>query len=105
VETLIKATEGLPVFGLPVDGIDLGAWPWESKINIDMLALHVMRAMDSDLSYPIILDDCGYIADGWHRVLKAIITGRKKVKAIRLRVMPPPDFSVEYTDKENGEDD
>ena len=46
---------------------------------------------DCSLNYPIILDDCGQIADGYHRLCKAILEGRETIKAIRLEEMPAPD--------------
>ena len=44
----------------------------------------------ADLKYPIILDDTGFICDGWHRLLKSIVEGKDTIKAIRLKVMPDP---------------
>lgn len=40
---------------------------------------------------PIILDDLGYITDGWHRVAKAILEGKETIKAVRIQNMPAPD--------------
>jgi hypothetical protein len=103
VQTLIKACEGLPVMLVPVDAIDLGAWPWGSKMSLDKFAEHMMRAMDCDLRYPIIFDDVGYIADGWHRLAKALVTGRKKIRGVRLRVMPDPDKIVECVEDDKND--
>ena len=50
------------------------------------------RVNDCSLEFPILLDDCGQIADGYHRVCKAILEGRETIKAIRLQEMPTPDF-------------
>ena len=44
-------------------------------------------------------DDHGYIADGWHRVIKALVEGRQTIKAIRIQEMPEPDGVDRCTDK------
>lgn len=49
------------------------------------------RVRECSLEYPIILDDVGQIADGYHRLCKAILEGRETIKAIRLLEMPAPD--------------
>ena len=52
------------------------------------MAYHIRRMNKADLQYPIILDDTGYICDGWHRLLKSIIGGKETIMAIRLPLMP-----------------
>lgn len=49
------------------------------------------RVNQCSLEYPIILDDVGQIADGYHRLCKAILEGKETIKAIRLLEMPAPD--------------
>ena len=53
---------------------------------------HAKLIAETDLSYPIILDPEGRVMDGMHRVCKALIEGRTSVKAVRLEVLPEPDF-------------
>ncbi len=50
------------------------------------------RVEDCSLDYPVILDDEGFIADGNHRLCKAILEGKDTIKAIRLLKMPAPDI-------------
>jgi len=57
---------------------------------IDM-AVHAKRALDTNLSHPIIISPVGGLLDGTHRLMKALIEGRKWVWAIRLKHMPEPD--------------
>ena len=33
----------------------------------------------------------GFIADGWHRIAKAILRGDETIKCVRLKTMPEPD--------------
>ena len=49
------------------------------------------RVNQCSLEYPIILDEVGQIADGYHRLCKAILEGKETIKAIRLLEMPAPD--------------
>lgn len=80
-----------PVFDLPLAGIDLSILPWSDCENLKNLAIHMKRAMESDLKYPVIIDEYGYICDGWHRVMKALALGLTYIKAIRIEKMPRPD--------------
>lgn len=80
-----------PVFDLPLAGIDLTYLPWNDLDNVKQIATHIKQINDTDLNYPVILDDKGYIADGWHRVVKALSLGLRSIKAIRIQEMPRPD--------------
>ncbi len=85
---LIKLSKDLPVFGLPLIGIDISISPW--KNDIKSFVYHAKRIEEAELKYPVILDDTGFICDGWHRVCKAILKGDDTIKAVRLEVMPEP---------------
>jgi hypothetical protein len=89
VNDLIELSKGLPVFDLSLQGIDLSRMPWILN-NIQDFCAHYARVMDTDMNHPIILDSTGYICDGWHRLVKAIINGQETIKAVRLIVMPDP---------------
>jgi len=86
VDKLIEASKDLPIFDLPLVAVDL-----YHKITTGTLysyLYHQKRIEAADLKFPIILDDRGYICDGWHRVAKAILAGNETIKAKRLNVMP-----------------
>jgi len=51
---------------------------------------NMQRVIDADLSYPIILDNDGYVMDGRHRLAKALLEGKKTIKAVRFDEMPSP---------------
>lgn len=80
-----------PIFDLPLAGIDLSYSPRTSLSNVKQIANHFKRVQLANLDYPVILDDHGYIADGWHRIVKALVDGKSTIKAIRIQEMPQPD--------------
>ena len=92
MSTIIKASESLKVFDLQLAAIDLNVFMW-GKESQDMVSFlcHFKRIKKTKLNHPVILDPSGYIIDGWHRVAKAILSGKRTIKAIRLIVMPEPD--------------
>ena len=87
-----KAEEdGLKPFHMPLACIDMTVLPFQCK-NMDDFVWHMKRCMAADTNIPIILDDYGQIADGNHRVLKAILDGDRYIMAFRLKNMPPVDY-------------
>jgi hypothetical protein len=94
VARLIDDTKDLPVFEAPLAALDLSSCPWSGS-NMYVLAFHVKKCMEADLSFPILLDWAGGIADGRHRVLKAIATGKRTIKARRMTWKPEPDKKAE----------
>lgn len=88
--SLIEHSKQFQTFDMPLAGIDLSNRPWGNDINIMDFCYHLKRINDADLSKPILLDNEGYICDGWHRICKAISEGETFIKAIRLETMPEP---------------
>lgn len=88
---LHKAAQGLVAFDVPLASINLSGYPWGEQINTNSLIFHFKRIQEADLNFPIIYDDEGIIADGWHRICKAILEKRQTIKAVRLNKMPEPD--------------
>ena len=89
--TLWKAAEGLPSSRVPVAKLlaERGS-RIESLGPLDLLD-EMRRVQRARLSFPLILTPDGFIADGWHRLLKAALRNLKFVRAVRLVKMPPPD--------------
>ena len=79
-----------PILDMPLWNIDLTAEPFECN-QLHSFIFQCKRVNQCSLEYPIILDDVGQIADGYHRLCKAILEGKETVKAIRLLEMPAPD--------------
>ena len=89
VARLIDDSKDLPVFEVPVAAIDLSDRIWDES-NIYGLAFHVRKCMSADLSCPILLDWNGALADGRHRIIKAIATGKTTILARRMQWKPEP---------------
>lgn len=90
VARLLDDCKDLPVFEVPLAALDLSSQPWDGDCMY-MLAFHVKKCMEADLSFPILLDWNGGVADGRHRILKAIAKGKRTIKARRMTWKPVPD--------------
>lgn len=75
-------------FDMPLAGIPIDDMPWSNLKSFKDFVSHCKQIENADLKFPIIIDDFGYVADGWHRIAKAILSGAKTIKAIRLQHMP-----------------
>lgn len=89
VARLIDDAKDLPVFEVPLAALDLSDEIW-SGANMLELSFHIKKVLDADLSFPILLDWHGCVADGRHRILKAIATGQRTIKARRIHWKPQP---------------
>jgi hypothetical protein len=87
VNSLIEASKDLIPFKMPLCGIDISVEPW-GKMTIKSFIYHSKRVSNCTLDHPVILDDTGYICDGWHRVVMAVLRGDEYIMAKRLIVMP-----------------
>ena len=95
-----KAEEDhLQAFDVPLASVDLSIMPFKCK-NMDDFLWHLKRVMAADTNIPIIYDDYGQIADGNHRVARAILDGKRYIHAYRLKSMPP----IDYTEEENSDE-
>lgn len=94
VARLLDDSKDLPVFDAPLAALDLAGCPWRDA-PMHELAHHVKQCMDADLSYPILLSWDGGVADGRHRILKAIALGKRTIKARRMIWRPEPDRKAE----------
>ncbi len=89
--TLIKAAEGLPVGPFEVSSISLDEIIRWKIVSLRDYIVHFERVRDADCSIPIILRSDGYPMDGWHRIIKASVTG-ESLTAKRFVKNPEPDF-------------
>lgn len=93
VPNLIARAKDLVPFDLPLAAVYIGSEVWTPEGSVAGVASHMRRALDVDTSYPVILDAEGFIMDGWHRVLRALIDGATTIKAVRFVVTPPHDYT------------
>lgn len=89
VARLVDMSKDLLIFDCPLAALNLSTKIWEGN-NIFDLAFHVKKINDADLSKPIILAWDGTIADGRHRIIKAIADGKNTIKAVRITWKPTP---------------
>ena len=89
---LVRESKDLEVFDLDLMSVDLGVMPWECK-SILYFAGHMLDVNNCNLKYPVILAPFGWVMDGWHRIVKAIMQGKKAIKAVRFVTLPEPDGS------------
>ena len=94
---LIEHSKKYKVFDMPLAGFSLAMGCWEIN-NYEDFIHHMNRCKEADLQYPILLDDYGDVADGRHRMCKAILEGHRTIKTIRLETMPPHDRVVKKED-------
>lgn len=88
--------QGYETFELELRGIDIGIDVWSIKTMKELIE-HIDRINACSLKHPILLDDEGFICDGWHRLVKAITTGKKTITAIKIEEMPPVDSYEDNT--------
>jgi len=88
--TLFSASKGLDTYDLQLSALDLSV-NFATANTIALFAYQMKRVMDADLNYPIIQAPDGWIMDGLHRIVKAIMEGKATIKAVRLPVLPEPD--------------
>lgn len=85
----VKKQKLIP-FDVPLAALPLDFVPFALD-NLDDFIYQMKRTHNTDLKYPIIIDDRGTVADGYHRIAKAIFEGKTTIKAYRLKYMPNAD--------------
>jgi len=67
--------------------------PWSkgSIVSIDDFLYHSVRVQNADASIPIIIGWDGFIMDGWHRIVKAALEGKKTIKGYRFECYVEPE--------------
>jgi len=89
VAKLIDDTKDLKPFDAPLASLDLSGEIWDGY-NMVGLARHCKRVADADLSKPIIIAWNGSVADGRHRIIRALIEGKRTIRAVRMLWRPGP---------------
>ena len=94
-KSLIEHSKDIPVRIFNLWDISLDEVLRWQLTTVHDYCVHYTRVKNADLTVPIILRDDGYVMDGWHRVIKAMVTGVKELPCRRFKVNPPPDFKAE----------
>lgn len=88
VSRLFELSKALPVMEIPLDHLNI-YYKYEN-ISLRDMVMHMKAAKESNLDYPIILDEDGDIMDGRHRLMKALLIGAETIKAVRFEKNPSP---------------
>ena len=78
-------------FDMPLACFNLNVQPLTLK-NLADFIFHVKRGNNTDMDYPVIFDNEGQLADGYHRIIRAILNGKATIKAYRLPSMPDCEY-------------
>ena len=97
VPRLWEASKGLPVTEVEVASLeevtDAHGWlrHWRDSSH-PLVAPEMKRVRAADLSYPILLHPEGWVMDGCHRIVRALMEGRATIPAVRFtyETLPPP---------------
>jgi len=92
VKKLWELSKDLPVYDIPLFSLQTDQALWDGADTFMGMLRHCKLINQADLRHPIILDSDGHIADGRHRLGKALMLGRSTIPAKRLISMPDPDY-------------
>ena len=97
VTRLIQLASELKSFKIPLKHLSIySLYPkFYSDSPTNEFVDYIRSINSSDLSYPIILDDEGYVMDGRHRVFKSMLENKKSILAVRFDKTPECDFIKE----------
>ena len=99
-ENLWAKSKSLQPFDVELTAIrelDQDCWFSRAKPTLREIAGHCQRINAANLALPIILNVDGSLMDGGHRVCKALLDGRKTIRAVRFQSMPEPDEIQPHT--------
>lgn len=88
VARLFELSRDLEVMEIPLN--HLGIYYTYEKLTLREMVMHMKAVNDADLNTPIILDEDGELMDGRHRLMKAMLLGKKTIKAVRFDENPSP---------------
>lgn len=88
VARLFTLSKDLKVMTIPLEHMNI-YFKYDNLTLREMVG-HMKSVRDADLSFPIILDEDGEVMDGRHRIMKALMEGKKTIKAVRFEQNPSP---------------
>lgn len=87
VARLIKLAESLEPFDIPLKHLNI--YDLYPKVNSTLdFVQHVRLILSVNVNCPIILDGEGYVMDGRHRVIRAVLDGAEFIPAVRFEETP-----------------
>lgn len=97
VSVFVEQARGLKPFKLNIKGMNISYEAPCSNYLTDFVH-HIKRVNDADLSHPIVLSKDGIIADGRHRLCKALLLGNDSILAVQVEEDP-----FDYVDVDDGQ--
>ena len=88
VPRLFELSKSLPVMDVPLS--HLAVYYTYEKLTLQDMVMHMRAVKAADLKTPIILDEDGELMDGRHRLMKAMLLGKRSIKAVRFEKNPSP---------------
>ena len=88
IARLITLAKDLDVMEIPLN--HLNVYYTYDNLTLRDMVMHINAVNNSNLKYPIILDEDGELMDGRHRIMKAIVEGKETIKAVRFSTNPNP---------------
>lgn len=97
VDRLIGLSAGLPIEVVAVDTIaEIDTEYWfdgsDEVPTVRKIVEHTRLISNVDSRFPIVLGPDGRVMDGMHRIARALLEDRTEIEAVRLPVLPEPDF-------------
>lgn len=89
VARLLELSRKLPMLRVPLD--HLNVYSTYEKLSLREMVMHMRAVQSADLRYPILLDEDGELLDGRHRIMRALLEGKKTILARRFDENPAPD--------------
>lgn len=89
VSRLHELSRKLPVMRVPLDHLNI--YLTYNKLSLREMVMHMRAVHAADLRYPILLDEDGDLLDGRHRIMRAMLEGKKTILAKRFDENPEPD--------------
>jgi len=88
IARLITLSKDLEVMKVPLKHLNM--YSLYKDLTLRDMVMHINAVNDADLKYPIILDEDGELMDGRHRIMKALLLGKKTIRVVRFDVNPSP---------------
>lgn len=93
VPRLIELSRHLPIMTIPLAHMNM--YHIYEELTMRQLVGHIKAVLETDLNYPIILDEDGDLMDGRHRLMRAILENKESIKAVRFEKNPYPCRRIE----------
>ena len=95
VSNLIERTkekENVIDFELDIWSLNLDVNVWGEKLSFYDIITHLRQINEVDVNFPVIVNEQGWVMDGWHRIAKSILHGKRYIKAVRFKKNPEKDL-------------